>query len=313
MTTRDNGEVAPHQPVLYKEIINALQPRSHGRYVDGTVGAGGHAWGILDASRPAGVLLGLDVDPNALILAGERLASFGERVHLAHASYVDLETQVHKLGWKDVDGILLDLGVSSMQLDQPERGFSFQAEAPLDMRFDPTEGQTAADLVNSMPEEDLANLIYRYGEERRSRQVARAIVQARPFFTTYQLAEVVRRAVGGPRGRIDPATRTFQALRIAVNDELGSVETVLPLALDLLVHGGRLAVIAFHSLEDRLVKQFFHMESQDCICPPGQPVCTCGHKRKMRELTRRPIQAGEAEVLLNPRARSARLRVAEKI
>jgi 16S rRNA (cytosine1402-N4)-methyltransferase len=281
--------------------------------VDGTSGAGGHAWGILEASGPDGRLLGLDVDPQALALAAGRLAPYGERVKLAHASYTAMDEQLAALGWGQVDGILLDLGVSSMQLDQPERGFSFKEDAPLDMRFDPTTGPTAADLVNSVAEGDLADLLYTYGEERKSRQIARAIVQARPLHTTQELARVVRRAMGPSRGRIDPSTRTFQALRIAVNHELESVETMLPLAVKRLAPGGRLAVIAFHSLEDRLVKQFFHKESRDCICPPGQPVCTCGHHASLRLITRRPIQAGEAEVQQNPRARSARLRVVEKI
>lgn len=281
--------------------------------MDGTSGAGGHAWGILEASGPDGRLLGLDVDPQALALAAGRLAPYGERVKLAHASYTAMDEQLAALGWGQVDGILLDLGVSSMQLDQPERGFSFKEDAPLDMRFDPTTGPTAADLVNSVAEGDLADLLYTYGEERKSRQIARAIVQARPLHTTQELARVVRRAMGPSRGRIDPSTRTFQALRIAVNHELESVETMLPLAVKRLAPGGRLAVIAFHSLEDRLVKQFFHKESRDCICPPGQPVCTCGHHASLRLITRRPIQAGEAEVQQNPRARSARLRVVEKI
>lgn len=313
MTTQFTGEELPHQPVLYNEIIHALQPRRGGHYIDGTLGAGGHARGILETSGPDGRLLGLDIDPQALALAGARLASFGERVVLRHASYTEMDDELAALGWGQVDGILLDLGVSSMQLDQPERGFSFQTEAPLDMRFDPTSGSTAADLVNSLPEAELADLLYRYGEERKSRQIARAIVQARPLHTTYELAQVVRKAIGGSRGRIDPSTRTFQALRIAVNRELESIEMALPMAIDLLAPGRRLAVVAFHSLEDRLVKQFFRRESQDCICPPEQPVCTCEHHASLLEITRHPIRASEAELDQNPRSRSARLRVAEKI
>ncbi len=313
MTTQVTGEGSPHQPVLYNEIIHALQPHRGGLYIDGTLGAGGHAIGILEASAPDGRLLGLDLDPEALALAHRRLARFGERAVLRHASYTSMPAELMSLEWGPVDGILLDLGVSSMQLDQPERGFSFQVEAPLDMRFDPSTGPTAADLVNSLPESKLADLIYQYGEERRSRQIARAIVQARPLYTTQELAGVIRRVLRARYGSIDPATRTFQALRIAVNHELESVEMVLPVAIDQLSPGGRLAVIAFHSLEDRLVKQFFHRESRDCICPPDQPVCTCGHHASLRENTRHPIQPGEAEIEKNPRARSARLRVAEKI
>jgi 16S rRNA (cytosine1402-N4)-methyltransferase len=313
MATQLTGKDLPHQPVLYNEIIHALQPHRGGQYVDGTLGAGGHAWGILEASQPDGRLLGLDVDLEALELAGVRLALYGKRAVLVHASYAEMDVRLADLGWGQVDGILLDLGVSSMQLDRPERGFSFQVDAPLDMRFDPSRGPTAADLVNTLPEGELADLLFRYGEERKSHQVARAILYARPLRTTYELAQVVRRAVGGRRGRIDPATRSFQALRIAVNGELESLEAVLPLAVNLLSQGGRLAVIAFHSLEDRMVKQFFHRESQDCICPPEQPVCNCGHHSSLREITRHPIQAGEAEVQQNPRARSARLRVVEKL
>ena len=302
-----------HRPVLYQEIIHALRPGRNGFYIDATLGAGGHAQGILEASRPDGSLLGLDVDPQALELARARLASFGARVILVRASYITLSEQVDILGRKNVDGIMFDLGVSSMQLDQPERGFSFQADAPLDMRFDPDNPIRAYDLVNELPESDLADVIYRYGEERYARQVARAIVQARPVFTTQQLANLVARVTSGGRKGLHPATRTFQALRIAVNRELEGLEMALPQALSVLAPGGRLAVIAFHSLEDRIVKQYFRRESKDCVCPPGQPVCTCGHKAIIREITRRPIRPGPEEISQNTRARSARLRVAEKL
>ncbi len=307
-----SGATRPHHPVLYQEIINALRPASPGKYVDGTVGAGGHAWGILRASSPEGHLLGLDLDPFALTLAAERLAEFGERAILRNASYTTLGEQIAELGWPSVNGIVLDLGVSSIQLDTPERGFSFQAEGPLDMRFDPQNPTSAADLVNRLSEQELSEIIWRYGEDPHARRIARAIVNARPMSTTRQLAEVIARASGGRHNRIHPATRTFQAIRIIVNHELDSIESVLPAAVAVLAPGGRLAVIAFHSLEDRIVKQFFHRESRDCICPPEQPVCTCGHRASIFELTRHPIQASEAEVQGNPRARSARLRVAEK-
>jgi 16S rRNA (cytosine1402-N4)-methyltransferase len=316
-----------HRPVLYQEILEAIQPRSGGRYVDGTLGAGGHAWGILQASSPDGRLLGLDIDPSALALAAVRLAEFGERAVIHQASYVSLVDQLASLGWNEVDGILLDLGVSSMQVDTPERGFSFQADAPLDMRFDPYGPLRAADLVNQLPEDELATLIFRYGEEPAARRIARAIVQNRPVETTHQLAEIILKATGSARRKpaerssrhprakpsIHPATRTFQAIRIAVNDELGSLERTLPQAVAALAPGGRLAVIAFHSLEDRIVKQFFRRESTDCLCPPRQPVCTCGHRAAILEISHRPIQPGAPEVQDNPRSRSARLRVAEKI
>lgn len=302
-----------HQSVLYKDIIHALQPRREGKYVDGTLGAGGHAYGILEASSPNGYLLGLDVDPQALEIARKRLAPFGPRATLVQASYTTLADQLARQGWAAVDGIVLDLGVSSMQLDTPGRGFSFREDAPLDMRFDPTRAgvPTAADLVNTLPERELADLIYRYGEERQSRRIARAIVQSRPIHTTGQLAGVIKRIVH-TRERLHPATRTFQSLRIAVNGELEAVESVLPQAVNALASGGRLAVIAFHSLEDRIVKEFFRQESRDCICPPQQPVCGCGHKASIREITRKPVQPSDEEIEMNSRARSARLRVAEK-
>jgi 16S rRNA (cytosine1402-N4)-methyltransferase len=306
-----------HQPVLYHEIIHALQPRGGGLYVDGTVGAGGHAWGILQASHPDGQLLGLDLDPQALSLAQEKLAPFGERAILRQASYVTLEQQLAELGWRAVDGILLDLGVSSMQLDSPERGFSFLTDAPLDMRFDPQNPITAADLVNTLPEDELADILFRYGEERQARRVARAIVQARPVLSTRHLAQIAAQSSPGgykhKESKIHPATRTFQALRIAVNGELQAIEAVLPQALKALGAGGRLAVISFHSLEDRLVKQFLRREAKDCLCPPRQPVCTCGHKAALKEITPHPIRPQASEVQDNPRSRSARLRVAEKL
>jgi len=312
MLQEDSQNQAPHQPVLYHEIIHALHPFSPGLYIDGTVGAGGHAWGILDACKPEGRLLGLDLDPQALDIASQRLSVFNPRVTLVQASYTTLLEQMGRLGWPHVNGIVLDLGVSSIQLDRPERGFSFLSEGPLDMRFGPEQPDSAEDLVNTLPETDLADLIYRYGEEPQSRRIARAIIAARPLHTTQDLAEVVSRATGGRRGRLHPATRTFQALRIAVNQELQSIETVLPLAIEALVPGGRLAVITFHSLEDRIVKQFIRRESKDCICPPEQPECDCQHEASVNDLTRHPIVSSENEILENSRARSAHLRIAEK-
>lgn len=303
----------PHHPVLYQEIIHALSPRSAGRYVDATVGAGGHAWGILTASAPGGLLLGLDLDPQALEIASQRLSAFESRVTLLQASYTTLQAQLARLGWATVDGIVIDLGVSSMQIDTPGRGFSFLMDGPLDMRFSPAQTTSAADLVNTLPEMELADLIFRYGEEKLSRRIAHAIVQARPLHTTTELANLILKTSGGRRGRIHPATRTFQALRIAVNQELQSVEDFLPQAVQALAPGGRLAVISFHSLEDRIVKQFFRRESRDCICPPKQPVCTCGHKASLIEITRHPMEASPEEAQTNPRSRSAKLRIIEKL
>ncbi len=312
MNADGRGQSA-HLSVLYKETLEAIAPQPGGRYVDGTLGAGGHAWGLLEGSHPDGQLLGLDVDPAALALATQRLAPFGERAHIRQGSYADLAQHLAALGWGAVDGILLDLGASSMQFDQAERGFSFQKEGPLDMRFNPAAERSAADLVNTLPEGELADLLYEYGEERQSRRVAKAIVAARPLHTSTELAAVVAKALGGKRTGVHPATRSFQALRIAVNAELDAVAQVLPQAVAALKPGGRLAVISFHSLEDRLVKQYFRQESRECICPPGQPVCTCGHTASLRELTRKPLQPGEQEIEANPRSRSARLRVVVRL
>jgi 16S rRNA (cytosine1402-N4)-methyltransferase len=319
----DLFEGSPHRPVLYQEVIEALQPSQGGRYVDCTLGAGGHAWGILQDSSPDGEVLGLDVDPQAIQEAYERLAQFGERMHFIQASYVTLGEQLKKLGWHTVNGVLMDLGLSSMQLDTPQRGFSFLQDAPLDMRFDPSASTSAADLVNNLSEAELAQILYRYGEDPRARQIAKALVQARPITRTLELAEIVARVVGkaesfksrGQRlkNRTHPATRTFQALRIAVNRELDGVEHVLPQAVEALAPGGKLVVISFHSLEDRIVKQFIRQETRDCICPPRQPVCTCGHRASLVEVIRHPLRPQLAEVQANPRARSARLRIAEKI
>lgn len=302
-----------HTPVLYQQVLSALQPSAGSRHIDGTIGAGGHAFGLLQASGPDGQLLGLDRVPQALRVAEHRLRLFGPRLHLRRASFALLADCAAELGWSNVQGILLDLGLSSLQLGDASRGFSFQLDGPLDMRFDPDQPTTAADLVNGLAEEDLADLLHRFGEEPRSRRVARAIVAARPILTTRHLADVVARAAGRRRPGLHPATRTFQALRIAVNGELEALEAALPQAVDLLAPGGRLAVISYHSLEDRLVKTFLRDESRDCLCPPGQPICTCGHRATLWLLTRRPTRPDEEEIRRNPRARSARLRVAERL
>lgn len=301
----------PHIPVLLQPILEYLLPAK--RIIDGTLGAGGHSAALLEGG--ADELLGLDRDPQALALATARLAPFGERAHIAHASYAEMTDEVAALGWRSVDAILLDVGVSSMQVDTPERGFSFRHDAPLDMRFDPASGDnTAGDLVNTWDEDDLADIFYRYGEEPQGRKLARAIVRARPFSTTAELAAAIERAT--PRRHdqhLHPATRVFQALRIAVNDELNTLAATLPRALDLLSPRGRMAVISFHSLEDRIVKEAFKLASTDCICPPKTPMCVCGHKATVRLLTKKPIIADEAEIARNARSRSAKLRVVEKL
>jgi 16S rRNA (cytosine1402-N4)-methyltransferase len=309
----DDAHVRGHTPVLYQRVLHALRLSAGGRYIDGTIGAGGHSFGILEASSPDGQVLGIDLDPTALELVKDRLAEFGDRVHLRHGSYIDLAVFADELGWNTVDGVLLDLGVSSMILEDATRGFSFRLDGPLDMRFDPTQSTTAADLINGLSERELADLIARYGEEPRARRVVRAIVEARPLHTTHELAELITRVVRGGRRRIHPATRTFQALRIAVNDELNALEVGLDQAIDRIAPGGRIAVISFHSLEDRLVKRKYRRESADCICPPDQIVCTCDHRARLQVITKRPLRPDKSELEANPRARSAKLRVAERI
>lgn len=307
-----------HVPVLVNEVVDGLRVEPGGRLIDATVGGGGHAYQILAESAPDGVLLGLDRDPTALARAAERLAPFDDRVQLVHSSFAHLKevAEAHDFVGEQgpaVDGILFDLGLSSLQLADPDRGFSFMTDGPLDMRFDPTsDGPTAADLVNNLSEEDLADILYHYGEENQSRRIARAIVEARPIRRTRELVEVIKEAVGRRRGRLHPATLTFQALRIAVNEELDAVRAALPQAVELLAPGGRLAVIAFHSLEDRIVKRFMRRESKDCICPRELPICTCNHRASLDVMTRKPIRPTEEEVEENPPSRSARLRIAER-
>ncbi len=283
-----------HVAVLFQEVIDVLAPRDGGRYIDATLGAGGHAAGILAASAPTGRLLGLDADPAALTVAAANLAAFGARATLVHSNFERLREVAAANGFLPADGIVLDLGLSSLQLADAARGFSFQTDGALDMRFDPAVPTTAADLVNSLDEEELADLIFEYGEEHASRRIARAIVRARPLTTARQLGDVIERAVGR-HSRIHPATRTFQALRIAVNREIEVLEQVLPQMVETLAPQGKVAIISFHSLEDRRVKNFFR-ETQS-----------------LRVLTKHPMRPTREEEQVNPRSRSAKLRVAEKM
>ncbi|MBI2911990.1 MAG: 16S rRNA (cytosine(1402)-N(4))-methyltransferase RsmH [Chloroflexi bacterium] len=302
--------VAPHHaPVLVERVVDLLAVRPGGRYVDGTVGLGGHSQAIAAAG---GQVLGIDLDPAALAAAERALAS-SRSVRLVRGDFSDLLSLASAHGWPSVDGILLDLGLCSLHVDDPERGFSFTSLVPPDMRFDPEAPLTAADLTNELTEEELARLIRRGGEEPAARAIARAIVAHRPITSASFLAEVVAGAVGRRRRDIHPATRTFQALRLAVNQELDRLHAVLPQTLDLLAPGGRLVVIAYHSLEDREVKQFLQRESRDCICPAGLPDCMCGHRATLRLLTRHPERPDAGEVARNRRARSARLRSAERL
>ncbi len=301
---------APHVPVLLDEVLDLLQPGPGKRIVDGTFGFGGHTRAMLEAGAD---VLGVDLDRDAQD-AGRTLAAETDRFRLASASFRHWDTAVRERGWEHADGLLLDLGVSSLQLDDPDKGFSYRSDAPLDLRFDQTVGESAAALVARLDERGLADLIWRYGEERGSRRIAGAIVRARaeePVATTGALADVVRGSVGrGPHVNAC-LSRVFQALRIAVNDELGALEDALAAVPRALRPGGRLAVIGYHSLEDRIVKKWLARENKECLCPPRSPACTCGHRRTVRLLTRRAVVAGEDETERNPRARSARLRGAE--
>jgi 16S rRNA (cytosine1402-N4)-methyltransferase len=308
--------------VLLEEVLAGLNLRTGGAYIDGTVGAGGHSAAILERAEGSR-LLGLDVDPLSLDIASERLRPYIEvgRARLVRSNFERLDEIAKAEGFLEADGVLLDLGVSSMQLDRPERGFSFRTDGPLDMRLDPSLSESAADLVNHLPEGALADLIYKYGEEPASRRVARRIVEARSkqrIETTSQLESIVYGALGGKtqgrtRSHIHPATKTFQALRIAVNRELEVLESGLAAAVRVLKPGGRLAVISFHSLEDRIVKLFIRQEQKGCICPPEYPQCVCGRKPTLKAVNSKPLEATAEEARQNPRSRSAKLRIAERL
>ncbi|MEE8346270.1 MAG: 16S rRNA (cytosine(1402)-N(4))-methyltransferase RsmH [Dehalococcoidia bacterium] len=302
-----------HAPVMADEALHHLAVKPGGRYVDCTVGGAGHSLAILEDAAPGGLLLGIDADADALQIARDRLKPFADAALLIHSNFRDLAAVCREADFVPVHGVLFDLGVSSIQLSSQGRGFSFQVEAPLDMRFSESQSVTADEIVNSYGERELADLIWRFGEEPASRRIARAIVGARPVATTTELAAVISRAIGGGRHRIHPATRTFQALRIAVNDELDALASALQQAVEVLGQGGRLVVIAFHSLEDRIVKQFIRRECRDCICPPEAPTCVCGHRATLRGVTKGALRPSDEEIAANRRSRSARLRAAEKL
>ena len=311
------GRGAPHRPVLLQETLKFLAPEYGGLFVDCTVGLGGHSEAILKSSSDIRVI-GMDLDPSALAYARDRLAPFGERFRAFQANFRALAEVLEQANERDPDGILVDLGVSSLQFDSPERGFSFPFDAPLDMRMDPTTGATAADLLQQLPESEIARIIFEYGEERHSRRIARRIVerreQGKPITTTTELADLVRQAVGGhKRNQIHPATRTFQALRIAVNHELEGLGEFVESAVDLLTPDGRFVGISFHSLEDRILKRELKKLSGHCECPPRLPVCACGARQVVEVLTRRPVAPGARELDENPRARSAKLRACRKL
>ena len=310
-----------HIPVLLPEALHYLAVRPGGRYIDCTTGLGGHSTAIAQELGDEGRLLCMDQDADALEFARTKLAPFGRRVSFVHGNFRDIANVAQAEGFTAVDGILMDLGISSMQIGRAERGFAFGLDGPLDMRMDPSSGGiTAAEIVNEWDETSIANLFYTYGEERQSRRIAASVVHNRPIATTWELARAIEQAVGGARGRtqIHPATKVFLALRIRVNGELDSLDAALPQAYSLLgfgsAHGGgRLVVISFHSLEDRVVKQYMRREATDCICPPQVPLCRCGHVATLRDLTRRAVKPGDEEVARNPRSRSAVLRAAERL
>lgn len=305
--------LSKHIPVLLQEVIEGLKVKPGGRYIDCTVDGGGHARAILEASSPVGVLLGLDVDPEALKIARTDLQSFGSNILLVEESYKNLAAVCTKYNFHEIDGILFDLGLSSAQLEDVDRGFSFKIDAPLDMRFSPKQKTTAQEILNAYKEQELVSLLNSYGEEPYGRRIARAIVSNRPITTTLQLARLIERTVGGRKFKIHPATRTFMALRIAVNDELRNLKEGLNQAVHIVKSGGRIAVISYHSLEDRIVKETFKYESKDCICPTEIPVCTCDHKAILKIVTREVVRPSLLEIVANPRSRSARLRIGERI
>ncbi|MBN1368523.1 MAG: 16S rRNA (cytosine(1402)-N(4))-methyltransferase RsmH [Dehalococcoidales bacterium] len=305
--------MSTHIPVLIEEVIEALTIQPGGRYIDCTLGGGGHASAILAKSSPGGQLLGIEADPDNIKIAREKLAEYGDAAVTVNDNFANLEDIAERYHFRPVHGILFDLGLSSLQLADSGRGFSFQQEKPLDMRFNPAQKTTAADMVNTLSENELNRVLRDYGEETNSRRISAAIVRNRPIRTTLQLANIVEQAVGGRYGRIHPATKTFQALRIVVNNELGNLKSALKQALSLLGHEGRLVVISYHSLEDRIVKQFMAEESRDCICPPELPACICKHKAQLKTVNKKVITPSLAEVRTNPRSRSAKLRVAERI
>lgn len=305
-----------HIPVLLDTVMDGLGMMAGMRAIDGTLGGGGHTAALLAKSAPDGQVMAIDADPAAIRRNQIALANYidSRRLQLVLGNFGNIEEIARTHEFTAVDAILFDLGVSSFQLDTPDRGFSFRQDGPLDMRFNPQQGESAAEIVNQWPEADLADLIYRYGEERKSRRIARYLVAHRPFSTTSELAGAVERAVGGRRGqRIHPATRTFQALRIAVNEELRQIEDALPQALTLLKSGGRLAVISFHSLEDRIVKQWMQQEARDYVPDPHLPMGGYTRTPTVSILTRKPLVATDAEIEQNPRSRSAKLRIVEKL
>lgn len=308
-----------HVPVLLQEVLRYLDPRPNGWYLDGTLGGAGHSAAIMEKTRGQVRLIGIDQDPEALAAAQKKLGNYSNQAAFVRSNFRNLRQIAEEQGaFGKLDGVLLDIGVSSHQLNEAERGFAYRLDAPLDMRMDPDATLTAARILNEYKEDELARIFWEYGEERWAKRIAKFIVERRssqPFSSTHELVDVIRAAIpsGARQEGGHPAKRTFQALRIAVNDELGALQEVLPDAVEALAPGGKLVIISFHSLEDRLVKQFFADEARGCTCPSGLPVCACGKNPRLKVLTKKPVTSSKEELALNPRAQSAKLRAAERI
>ena len=302
-----------HIPVMVPEILKYLEVSSGGRYIDCTLGEGGHTKSLLEASNPGGEVLGIDADHEAIEVSKNRLEEYGERFIYDNSNFKNIKKIAMKSKFVPCHGILFDLGVSSLQLDKESRGFSFRRKAPLDMRFSINQTLTAQDVLNTFSESEISDILYQYGEERQSRKIAKLIIENRPFSNADELSDLIKKNIRQTNYKINPSTKTFQALRIYINEELNSLSQALEQSLEILGVGGRMAVISYHSLEDRIVKNFFKKESKYCICPPNIPECDCGHFPKLKIITKKPVSPSQSEIEANKRSRSAKLRVVERI
>ncbi|MQF84336.1 MAG: 16S rRNA (cytosine(1402)-N(4))-methyltransferase RsmH [SAR202 cluster bacterium] len=302
-----------HIPVMVPEILKYLEVSSGGRYIDCTLGEGGHTKSLLEASNPGGEVLGIDADHEAIEVSKNRLEEYGERFIYDNSNFKNIKKIAMKSRFVPCHGILFDLGVSSLQLDKESRGFSFRRKAPLDMRFSINQTLTAQDVLNTFSESEISDILYQYGEERQSRKIAKLIIENRPLSNADELSDLIKKNIRQTNYKINPSTKTFQALRIYINEELNSLSQALEQSLEILEVGGRMAVISYHSLEDRIVKNFFKKESKYCICPPNIPKCDCGHFPKLKIITKKPVSPSQSEIEANKRSRSAKLRVVERI
>ena len=302
-----------HIPVMVPEILKYLEVSSGGRYIDCTLGEGGHTKSLLEASNPGGEVLGIDADHEAIEVSKNRLEEYGERFIYENSNFKNIKKIAMKSKFVPCHGILFDLGVSSLQLDKESRGFSFRRKAPLDMRFSINQTLTAQDVLNTFSESEISDILYQYGEERQSRKIAKLIIENRPLSNADELSDLIKKNIRQTNYKINPSTKTFQALRIYINEELNSLSQALEQSLEILGVGGRMAVISYHSLEDRIVKNFFKKESKYCICPPNIPECDCGHFPKLKIITKKPVSPSQSEIDANKRSRSAKLRVVERI